>query len=189
MDLQEMFKNGFQNNRDVTFQTGDIEIKLTKRTISFRDEVYQFRNIAGFGERSIKKKSIVPFEICIGVLLLGMLFMSMAMMKIWGILFVILSLVMIVINIKQPRKYGLLLTLNSGDKQLFVTTDRKNIKKVVEYLQKFIDNEQDGSCTIHITDNSINVDGNFTGIAATESDKSNLTATIDQNANDQNISK
>jgi hypothetical protein len=70
------------------------------------------------------------------------------------------------INLIQETRYGLILTLNSGDKHLFITTDWGSVTKVVNQLNTFIESKQDGVYMVSITNNSVKVKGNMTGVAA-----------------------
>lgn len=62
-------------------------------------------------------------------------------------------------NFVKPKYYGLLLTINSGDKILFTTTDKSGLKKVISVIYDFIETERDATYQISI--NSSTVSGNF----------------------------
>jgi uncharacterized protein YpmS len=62
-------------------------------------------------------------------------------------------------NVFKPKHYGLLLTLNSGDKKLFITTDQTGLKQVISVIYEFIETEKDSTYQISI--NNSQVKGNF----------------------------
>jgi uncharacterized protein YpmS len=62
-------------------------------------------------------------------------------------------------NVERPKHYGFLLTLNSGDKKLFTTTDKEGLKRVIEVIYDLIETENEA--TYQISVNNSKVDGNF----------------------------
>jgi hypothetical protein len=76
-----------------------------------------------------------------------------------GSLLILLAIAGAVWNFVKPKHYGLLLTLNSGDKKLFITTDKAGLKKVISAIYDFIETEKDATYEVSFTNN--NVTGNF----------------------------
>jgi hypothetical protein len=62
-------------------------------------------------------------------------------------------------NFIKPKHYGFLLSLNSGDKKLFTTSDVDGLKQVISVIYDFIETEQDS--TYQITVNNSKIRGNF----------------------------
>ena len=59
----------------------------------------------------------------------------------------------------KPQYYGLFLTLNSGDKTLFVINDKLGLKKVILDIYEFIETEKNEVYEISIKDSQVS--GNF----------------------------
>ena len=77
-------------------------------------------------------------------------------------------------NIIKPQYYGLLLTLNSGDKKLFVTTDKPGLKQVLLVVYDFIETGNDATYQISINNSSVKgnfIQGNVGGDASFDSDE------------------
>ena len=62
-------------------------------------------------------------------------------------------------NFAKPKHYGLLLTLNSGDKKLFITSDVEGLKRVIEVIYEFIESQKEAIYQMSI--NNSKVSGNF----------------------------
>ena len=54
-----------------------------------------------------------------------------------GFLLIVGSLIGLVWNIANPKHYGFLITLNSGDKRLFTTIDKSGLKQVSSTIYDF----------------------------------------------------
>lgn len=93
-----------------------------------------------------------------------------------GLFIVFLSLLGIMINFIQETMYGLILTLNSGDKHLFITTDWGSVTKVVSQLNTFIESKQDGVYMVSITSNSVKVKGSMTGVVAAGTENTTISS-------------
>jgi hypothetical protein len=131
-------------------------ILITKRTVRFTRNVYQTHNIAGFSEGEVDIGTI-PWIIIIIVLLIGLTVSAFNGGLGWFLN--LLAIAGAVWNFAKPKHYGLLLTLNSGDRKLFTTTDKPGLKKVVSVIYDFIETEKDATYEISVTNNSVT--GNF----------------------------
>lgn len=87
--------------------------------------------------------------------------------------------------IARGSKYGLLMTLNSGDRHLFITSDRDKMADVVNEIYAFMESDKDGVYIVTINDNSINIKGDMTGVAASVSSGSTITSNINEPAYDR----
>ncbi|NJM46878.1 MAG: hypothetical protein HC860_12585 [Alkalinema sp. RU_4_3] len=146
-------------------------ITITDRTVRFGKTVYQTRNIASFSEGNVPIGQI-PGSLLIvafigGILLSGYgsttsIFSSRSdtdVASLVGAGLIIMSILGFIWNIIKPTKYGLLLTLNSGDKKLFATSDRAGMKQVISTLYDFI--EEDRNTTYQITVGYNQISGNL----------------------------
>ncbi|PIE31240.1 hypothetical protein CSA56_18950 [candidate division KSB3 bacterium] len=180
------------NKEDLTFKSNQ-KIIITKRTLSFGNDVYQFRNITGFSDGELQLKAVIPWSIVLLALIIGPLLLAMNMRlgvlpmggtyTLYGTteigwIVIICAIIATLINFSQGRKYGLVLSLNSGDKHLFVTSDRKNLAHAVTQLYQFMESEQDGIYVVNVTDNSITVKGNMTGVAAAGTADTNIKSEV-----------
>lgn len=142
-------------SQDITLEKNKV-ITVTKRTVRFARNVYQTHNIAGFGEGEVEIGGI-PWAVIIIVFILGLILNSFNLEVGW--LLVLGGIAGGVWNFAKPKHYGLLLTLNSGDKKLFVTTDKTGLKQVISVVYEFIETEKDATYQISI--NNSQVTGNF----------------------------
>jgi Family of unknown function (DUF6232) len=145
----------FGSNQSVTLEKNKV-ILITKRTVRFTRNVYQTHNIAGFSEGEVDIGTI-PWIIIIIVLLIGLTVSAFNGGLGWFLN--LLAIASAVWNFVKPKHYGLLLTLNSGDRKLFTTTDKPGLKKVVSVIYDFIETEKDATYEISVTNNSVT--GNF----------------------------
>ena len=166
--------------RDVNFNQNN-DIRITKRTVSFSSHVYQLCNITGFSSGVVKTKPMIPWNmvgygIIISIALFIMnttlysnfshgKFTSITTVHVSYIMMLILS-ILIIVNIFRAKKYGLLVTLNSGNHHLFVTSAYSYVGDIVDTIYEFIESGQDGAYIVHVTDNSITIQGNATGVVA-----------------------
>jgi hypothetical protein len=177
----------------VIYQKGQQQIRITKNSVSFNDNVYQLCNITGFSSGKIKRYPIVPFCWIFTALIVGFTFIAIDIkfgyisffgihillsVRLFGIFVFGLAATGIFINIGQDVRYGLILTLNSGDKHLFITTDNIKMKEVISQLYEFIDSKMDGVYLVNVTDNSIHIKGSMTGVAASGAAGSTITSDI-----------
>jgi hypothetical protein len=124
-------------------------IKITKNTVRFGADIYQFRNISGFGLGEIPNKDIIPKTI-IGALFIFGIILIISVAKLWGIFLVLLAFAGIGMNNQQPKRYGLELYVNSGDNKIFITRDLEGIKNIVSVLYDFMESDLEESYVINI---------------------------------------
>ena len=148
-------ENSLGSNQSITLERNKV-ITLTKRTVRFSKNVYQTHNIAGFGEGEVDIGRI-PLVIIIGILIGSPVVGQVN--SILGWLFIFAAIGCVVWNFLKPKHYGFLLTLNSGDKKLFTTTDKEGLKRVVEVIYELIEAEKE--VTYQISVNNSHVNGNF----------------------------
>jgi hypothetical protein len=122
-------------------------IYITKKIIKFGDVVYQFCNVTGF---KITEVNVINTPAGISFLLfIG--FVLAVTNKFLGLLIWTNTAVLIVMLNIWLRKYGLEVSMNSGEKAVFTTNDLKGLKTVIAELSKFIESENEReNCVIDI---------------------------------------
>jgi hypothetical protein len=143
------------SNQSITLERDKV-ITLTKRTLRFSKNVYQTHNIAGFSEGDVDIGTI-PWVMIIVGLIIGLIFTSFNNAIGW--LLILGAIGGAVWNFVKPKYYGFLVTLNSGDKKLFITTDKEGIQKVISVIYDLIEAEQEATYQISVTNSQIK--GNF----------------------------
>ena len=134
-------------SQGITFINNKI-ITITKRTIRFSHNVYLFHNIEGFSEEVVDIGTI-PFWIITIVFMIAVIISSSNLTLGWAL--TILPISGMIWNFSKPRHYGLLLTLNSGNKFLFVTTDKSGTKNVISVIYDFFETETEEDLAIQIS--------------------------------------
>ncbi|GAB4191285.1 MAG: hypothetical protein Fur006_34230 [Coleofasciculaceae cyanobacterium] len=129
---------------------------LTKKTVRFGDDIYQFRNVTGFGIGKVKPKKI-SMKVILILFFLGPFVGLIPGLTFLGLIMLLLAIAAIFSNIVQPQLYGLQLYVNSGDAQIFITSDTDWLKRAVGKLYDFMENSEEGS---HMT---IQVGGEVSG--------------------------
>lgn len=147
--------NPFGSNQNITLERNKV-ITITKRTVRFSSNVYQTRNITGFSEGEVDIGTI-PWGIIILVFLVSPI-IGLANSTVGGFL-LLATIAGAVWNFVKPKHYGLLLTLNSGDKKLFITTNKPKLREVLEGILSLIESEKDRAYEISINNSEVN--GNF----------------------------
>jgi hypothetical protein len=145
----------FGSDQSVTLEKNKV-ILITKRTVRFARNVYQTHNISGFSEGEVDIGTF-PWIIIIIVFLIGLIVGAFNGGLSWFL--ILLAVAGAVWNFAKPKHYGLLLTLNSGDRKLFTTTDKPGLEKVISVIYAFIETDKDATYEISVTNN--NVTGNF----------------------------
>lgn len=139
-------------------------ITITNRTVRYGAEVYQTHNITGFGEEEVK----IPEVPWIGVIFMFLLspvlvllgaFFRNPLLGLLGICLVLASFVCAISNISGPKHYGFLITLNSGDKRFFITTDKSGLKQVTSTIYDIL--EKDKEATYQVVVKNSQITGNF----------------------------
>ncbi|MEG3849689.1 hypothetical protein QT971_20345 [Microcoleus sp. herbarium19] len=143
----------FVNNKTIT---------ITKRTIRFSHNVYLFDNIEGFSEEVVDIETI-PFWIITILFMIGVIISSSNLTLGWTV--TILPILGTIWNLYKPKYYGLLLTFNSGNKFLFVTTDRSGTKNVISVIYEFFETktEEDLAVEISISNSRISINNIYRG--------------------------
>jgi len=147
--------NPLGSNQSITLERNKV-ITITKRTVRFSYNVYQTHNITGFSEGEVDIGTI-PWGIIIVFLLVSSI-VGMGNSGVGGLL----GLVAIggaIWNFSKPKHYGLLLTLNSGDKTLFTTNQKESLKQVIGVIYEFIESEKEATYQISISNSEVS--GNF----------------------------
>ncbi len=140
-------------------------IEVTSHTVRLENDVYQFRNVTGFGVSNVKMKGI-PFVFIFILLLLGLLtvsvpgLMSVPTLTSGAVIIWILFIGAVIYNLSLPKLYGLSLYLNSGNEIIFVTQNMDFLKHVVQTLKDFMENPKEGKI-INVTIGR-DVQGNIT---------------------------
>ena len=139
-------------------------IEITNRTVRFGSDVYQFRNVTGFGLAPVKNENLWPIQFILAVFVIGLFCANIPEWRFWGIIFVLVAIGGFYANTSQPKKYGLKLYLNSGSPSpVFITSDMPGLENVVSVLYKFMESNEEGTYIIHAQDRSIRIEGNFEG--------------------------
>jgi hypothetical protein len=130
-------------------------ITVTKRTVRFEKNVYQTKNVSSFSEGNIVVSGL-PWLLLIVLIILGLIGASFSWI---GWMLMLAGGAGVFWNLSKPKNYGLLLSLNSGDKSLFVSSDTEGLKKVISVIYDLIESETEATYQVNITNSK--VDGNF----------------------------
>jgi hypothetical protein len=135
-------------------------ITVTNRTVSFSNTVCQTKNIASFSEGDVAILEL-PWTPITLVTLLGFIMVSTSFgnSKGIGVVMVLLGVVGIIWNLSKPKHYGLLLSLNSGDKKLFISSDTKGLKNIISVIYDLIETDSEATYQVNISNSKIK--GNF----------------------------
>ncbi len=135
-------------------------IRITKKTVKFGDEVYQFRNITGFGisVETHSNNRTVPGLFLLALFVLGFAVAIFFNYAFWGLLILAVAIWAILSTNTTTKEYKLALYFNSGETRKFATEDVKFLKDVVEKLYHFMDSDEDGAYIVNLTDHSVNYD-------------------------------
>jgi hypothetical protein len=147
--------NAFLSGDDNTKIAESSVIYITNKTVRFGDDVYQFRNVTGFGIGKVKSKTI-PFLFILILFCLGVFILKNSS-DFSGQLCLYISIAALLFNILRPRLYGLKLYLNSGDAQIFVTSKTLWLENCVAKLYDFMEKAEEGSFM------TIKIGGHMTG--------------------------
>lgn len=142
----------------------NTQIKITKKTVRFGSEVYQFRNVTGFGLSPVKNENLFPIQFILGLFVVGLFCANIPEWRLWGIIFVLAAIGGFYANTAQPKKYGLKLYLNSGSPSpVFITSDMEGLGNVVSELYQFMESNAEGTYIINAEDRSIQIAGSVGG--------------------------
>lgn len=128
-------------------------IYITKKIVKFGDVVYQFCNVSGF---KITGVDIINPLVTTGIFVLFFIGLVLAFTDIKGLGFLLMVTALYAMPNIWLKKYGLEVSMNSGEKAVFTTNDIKGLKEVIAELSKFIesDNETE-NYVIDINDRNI----------------------------------
>jgi hypothetical protein len=148
-------------SQGITFVNNKV-ITITKRTIRFSHNVYLFHNIEGFSEEAVDIATI-PFWIITILFMIGVIISSYNLTLGWTLIILAISGTMW--DFVKPRYYGLLLTFNSGNKFLFVTSDISGIRNVISVIYEFFETEtkEDLAVEISISNSRISINNIYRG--------------------------
>lgn len=132
-------------------------IYITKKAVKFGDGVYQFCNVTGFKITGVERTVNPLIGLYIGLFLTGVgSYLISANINLVFLFFMLPALVVMIMPKIWLKKYGLEVSMNSGEKAVFTTNDIKGLKAVIAELSKFIesDNETE-NCVIDINERNI----------------------------------
>ncbi|MGL4501004.1 MAG: DUF6232 family protein, partial [Planktothrix sp.] len=139
-----MSKNIFSSGADEIVE-GIHKIHITQNTVRFGSDVYQFKNVTGFGMITIKNTvpKVAIFLFClIGVCaLITGIFSANEEISSWGAFLLFMGLLFMVNNKNPDTTYGLKIYLPSNEDKIFLSKDREGIKEIVSYLYEFMEKE------------------------------------------------
>jgi hypothetical protein len=155
-----------QNNDEKYTEIIDkpARIYITKKTVRFGQEVYQFNNITGFAVSTVKIPNIIPTSWFLVLFVLGSIIGIVPTndARAIGILMSLIGFIGICSNFSQPKHRGLGIYLNSGHRKIFITTDIKGLEEIVAILYKYMDSDEEkGTYVVNVVGG--NVTGNFVG--------------------------
>jgi Family of unknown function (DUF6232) len=158
--FNQRVKQGFSMSSSPSFgQNINVEknqiITVTKRTVRFSKNVYQTKNVASFSEGNVTVSGL-PWLLLIALIILGFAAVSFNWI---GWLLMLTGGAGVFWNLSKPKNYGLLLSLNSGEKSLFVSSDTEGLKKVISVIYDLVENETEATYQINIS--NAKIEGNF----------------------------
>jgi len=146
-------------------------INVTRTTVRFSRTVYQTRNISEFSEGQVRM-GLIPWNSLAIILIAGLVIgfsgfsiyqlnqdSTLSLVVLVGAVLVMAGVAGFIWNLIDPQYYGLLITLNSGDKRLFVTQDIAGLRQVISTIYEFIETEKDTIYQISISNSQVR--GNF----------------------------
>lgn len=144
----------------------NIKIEITKRTVRFGSEIYQFRNVTGFGISSVttdvNTKNIFAMQFILGLFVIGIFLANFPDWRRWGVTLISISIGGLYANTSQPKEYGLKLYLNSGyPSPVFITRDIRGLKEVVSTLYNFMENNEEATYIIYAEDRSMRIENRY----------------------------
>ena len=165
--LQKIMMGVNNTSQNTDRQIGKATIEITQNTVQFDSDVYQFRNVTGFGVCPVQTLRVplswIWFSFIFGIW--GTMNSSLnSDDKTRAMLFLAFGIVSLAFNKFWPPKYGLKLYLNSGSPlPIFITRDIQGLKGVVSTLYGFMENNLEGAYTIYVQDRSIRIKGSVGG--------------------------
>jgi len=148
--------NPLGSNQSIALERNQV-ITITQRTVRFSKNVYQTHNITAFSEGAVDI-GMIPWSIIVSIFFASLI-AGIANSALGGLL-VLVAVGGVIWNLKKPKYYGLLITLNSGDKTLFVTDQTEKLKQIILGIYDFIEKEKN-NVSYEICINNSEVRGNL----------------------------
>lgn len=167
LKLLQKIMGGNNTSQNIDRQIGKATIEITKNTVQFDSDVYQFRNVTGFGVCPVQTLRVplswIWFSFIFGIW--GTMNSSLnSDEKTGAMLCLAFGIVSLAFNKFWPPKYGLKLYLNSGSPlPIFITRDIQGLKGVVSVLYNFMESHEEGHYVVYSTDRSIKIEGSVGG--------------------------
>jgi Family of unknown function (DUF6232) len=155
MSEKTLLSKLIQNDKDILIEPSGY-IEITKKTVRFGRNVYQFSNITGFGLVKIKNNYGVPIFFLILLLLSGGWLMADGFRNyrwervLWGGASIFIGIYAIIMILRIPTPYGFELELNSGKTRIITTRDIEGVKNIVSTLYEFMESEVEKSLVVNI---------------------------------------
>lgn len=137
MTPNNYFAKVYQSNEIIEQAT----IYINKKTVQFGQEVYQFNHVIGFGVAPIKNP--IPDLWIILYFVFGMALLFVYKNIFWGTVLLLNAVLPWDNNYAQSSQYGLGLYLASGEKKIFVTSDKNSLTKIIQDLHNYMNNDED----------------------------------------------
>ncbi len=135
-------------------------IEFSKRTVKFGDSLYQLRNVTGFEVGKIPKDKF-PTLLVLIMLIAGFPLLAVGI----GIVLIGIAIWLIFSHFNQAQKYGLILSLNSGEAIYFISRDKNFLGEIVSALYELMEGDIDG-VTINFQDHSVVMQDRYVKIDA-----------------------
>lgn len=166
----------------VEADTGDKTLSITQRTVSVGAHVYATENICHFGPGKAPL-FIIPRAVTHLLVILAIWFQLVASMaqsslsygtsssgggqKVFAAFMVLLAIVAVLWNPLGPKRYGLLMSLNSGEKRFFATQDKRGLAAAVEQVQGLMESVEQGAAQITVSETKVMVSHSTVGVIST----------------------
>ncbi len=139
--------NLFNKSADEIIKGSNI-ISITKRTVRFGSDVYQFKNVTGFGlfiESSTRIPKIILnlATLFTAISLIGGMTAQTSGVLVVGLFSLILTIVLYSINNNPAKIYGLKLYLPANESKIFISQDDQGIRNIIANLYEFMETEDD----------------------------------------------
>ena len=132
---------------DNTLFIDSVEIIITPNTVRFGTDVYQFKNVTGFG--LVITRKIVPewiigsMYLVAGILLIMGNTVTSINGNFWGVFLAIIATILIFYNRHPITTYGLKIYLPCNEDKIFLSRDYNGIKQVIHKLYEFMEQDQE----------------------------------------------
>jgi hypothetical protein len=169
-EIKEMLKQFFPEESPDSNEINTSIIKIRGKTLIFINSIYQISNISSLRLLNLSTvqpfpKNLVWFVVC-GFA--GLYFLPLNL-KVFGLISIAYAVWKFYEyqNTKFRRKYGLKISLNSGEKPIILNSDAQFLKEIMVVLYNIMNSEEPKSITFNLEDKSVKIDrmlgGNFVG--------------------------